>query len=162
RDALQMQMRLYPQEQYPWGHLEQATTLNNLAIVNWHQGEYAKAESLLRQSIEIKKQVLGEQNPSYAPTVQNLAALVQATNLPEEAWQLAVRTMELNQRHLQSVFAFASEATMRAHLDSTSDALPLFLNHGLHQAGSREPGTTTAYTWTLRRKGVLLDAVCRF
>ena len=39
-------------------------------------GEYAKAEPLYRQALEIEKKVLGEEHPDYATSLNNLADLV--------------------------------------------------------------------------------------
>jgi hypothetical protein len=39
------------------------------------QGEFAKAEPLLRQALELRKAVLGEKHPDYAASLNNLAAL---------------------------------------------------------------------------------------
>ena len=41
-------------------------------------GDYAKAEPLYRQALEIRKKVLGENHPDYADSLNNLAVLYQA------------------------------------------------------------------------------------
>ena len=41
-------------------------------------GDYAKAEPLYRQALEIRKRALGENHPDYATSLNNLAGLYQA------------------------------------------------------------------------------------
>ena len=40
-------------------------------------GDYAKAEPLFRQALEIRKRALGENHPDYASSLNNLAVLYQ-------------------------------------------------------------------------------------
>ena len=51
------------------------TSLNNLAALYQDMGDYAKAEPLFRQALEIRKQALGENHPDYANSLNNLAVL---------------------------------------------------------------------------------------
>ena len=39
------------------------------------QGDYARAEPLFHQALEIQKKVLGENTPAYAKSLSNLAIL---------------------------------------------------------------------------------------
>ena len=41
-------------------------------------GDYARAEPLFRQALEITKKAVGETTPDYAQSLNNLAALYQA------------------------------------------------------------------------------------
>ena len=43
-----------------------ATSLNNLAMLLWRQGDYAAAKPLYEQALAINKAVLGERTPSTA------------------------------------------------------------------------------------------------
>ena len=54
------------------------TSLHNLAALYKDMGDYAKAEPLYRQALEIHKRMLGENHPDYATSLNNLAALYQA------------------------------------------------------------------------------------
>ena len=59
-------------------HPDYAISLNNLARLYKAMGDYAKAEPLYRQALEIRKRVLGENHPDYANSLNNLAMLYQA------------------------------------------------------------------------------------
>ena len=52
--------------------------MNNLAGLYESKGDYARAEPLYRQALEIKKKALGEKHPDYATSLNNLAALYRA------------------------------------------------------------------------------------
>ena len=56
-------------------HPDYAISLNNLALLYESMGEYARAESLFRQALEISKKTLGEAHPDYAHSLNNLALL---------------------------------------------------------------------------------------
>ena len=73
-------------------------------------GEYAKAEPLYRQAMEIHKKVLGEEHPDYATSLDNLSSLYygmgeysQAEPLLRQA--LAIRKKVLGEEHLTSAEA---------------------------------------------------------
>ena len=56
-------------------HPEYATGLSNLAMMYAMTGDYARAEPLLRQVLEIRKKALGEDHPEYAKDLSIVAAL---------------------------------------------------------------------------------------
>ncbi|HEY5314472.1 MAG TPA: tetratricopeptide repeat protein, partial [Pirellulales bacterium] len=56
-------------------HPSYATSLNNLAFLYKILGDYARAEPLYRQAMDICKKALGEAHPSYATSLNNLAGL---------------------------------------------------------------------------------------
>jgi len=68
-----------------------ATSLNSLAYLYDLMKDYAKAEPLYRQALELRKQALGEKNLDYAQSLTNLAALYKNTNRFAKAEPLYVR-----------------------------------------------------------------------
>ncbi len=54
-------------------HPDYAQSLNNLASLYEAMGDYAKAEPLYRQALEIRKRALGENHPDFAESLSNLA-----------------------------------------------------------------------------------------
>ena len=61
----------------PWARAtaDYADSLNNLAILYQEMGDYAAAEPLYRQAMEIHRAALGEGHPDYATSLNNLALL---------------------------------------------------------------------------------------
>ena len=144
------------------GHPDYATSLNNLAALYRAMGAYDRAEPLFRQALEIRKKALGEGHPDYAASLNNLALLYQATNRPQQALTTLGRGMEVEQLNLRRVFAFSAEPAMRAYLDTVSHSLDGLLSMVLDGAATDPAAAETALTWTLRRKAVILQALCRF
>ena len=58
-------------------------------------GDYAKAEPLYRQALEIRKQVLGENHPDYAASLNNLAGLYQPMGDYAKAEPLCRQALEI-------------------------------------------------------------------
>ena len=56
-------------------HPDYAVSLNNLALLYSTLGDYARAEPLYKQALEINKEALGETHPDYATSLSNLADL---------------------------------------------------------------------------------------
>jgi CHAT domain-containing protein/tetratricopeptide (TPR) repeat protein len=56
---------------------DRALILGNLAVCYHEMGEYARAEPLYRNALEINKKLLGELSADYARNLNNLAALYQ-------------------------------------------------------------------------------------
>ena len=158
RQALEIRKKALGEE-----HPDYATSLNNLAELYHAIGTYDRAEPLYRQALEIRKKALGEEHPDYATSLNNLAALYQATNRPQQALTTLGRGMEVEQLNLRRVFAFSAEPAMRAYLDTVSHSLDVLLSMVLDGRTATDPAAAeTALTWTLRRKALILDTLCRF
>ena len=63
-------------------------------------GDYARAEPLFRQALEIWKKALGEDHPDYAPSLNNLAALYQAMGDYARAEPLFREALEIRKKAL--------------------------------------------------------------
>ena len=72
-------------------HPSVATSLNNLALLYYTQGQYASAEPLYKRSLAIGEKALGPDHPDVATSLNNLAALYRATKRTEEAEKLERR-----------------------------------------------------------------------
>ena len=70
--------------------------------------------------------------------------------------------MKVEQLNLGRVFAFSAEPAMLAYLDTVSHSLHALLSMVLDGAATDPAAAETALTWTLRRKAVILQALCRF
>ena len=56
-------------------HPSVATSLNNLAGLYRHMGDYDKALPLFQRALDIREKVLGPQHPDVATSLNNLALL---------------------------------------------------------------------------------------
>ena len=57
---------------------DELATLRNQVNQIYDQGKYAEAEPLVRRSLEIRRQVLGEQHPDTATSYNNVAIVLSA------------------------------------------------------------------------------------
>ena len=68
-----------------------AGSLNNLALMYQHQGQYAQAEPLYERSLAILGKAVGPDHPDVATVLENLATLYRVTNRRKEAKVLKKR-----------------------------------------------------------------------
>jgi CHAT domain-containing protein len=80
--------------------LQEASQLSKLASVYDAQGEYAKAEPLYKQALEIRRRVLGEKHPNFAASLNNLATLYQAQGDLAKAEPLYKQALEIHRQVL--------------------------------------------------------------
>ena|ERR1700680_4968344 len=76
------------------------TDLNNLAELYRAQGQYAKAEPLYLQALEIEKKVLGPEHPNVARELNNLALLYDAQGQYAKAEPLYRQALAILQKVL--------------------------------------------------------------
>src|SRR5579872_353543 len=74
--ALEIARRLYPKDQFPDGHTDLASSLNNLAFLYSSQGKLRDAEPFYKDALEIRKRLIkGQDHPDLALSLNNLATL---------------------------------------------------------------------------------------
>ena len=84
---------------YP-DHPDVATSLNNLAGQYDTQGQYAKAETLIKHSLEIFERALGPDHPDVARSLNNLALFYQNQGRYDEAEPLFKRSLAIREKVL--------------------------------------------------------------
>ena len=155
KQALEIQKRLLGED-----HPDYAMSLNNLAALYGHMGQYEKAESLYRQALAISGRVLGENHPLYSLSLSNLACVLAETGRDAEALDVLAQSVQVEQDNVEQIFSFSSEAGMRAYLDKINGSLEKLI--GLASQTADPQAVQLALTWTLRRKGIILDTLARF
>jgi tetratricopeptide (TPR) repeat protein len=75
-----------------------ALSLNNLALLYYHQARYAEAEPLFQRSIAILEGTLGPEDPSLIQRLDNYAALLRRTGRPLQATSLVNRAQAIRFR----------------------------------------------------------------
>jgi tetratricopeptide (TPR) repeat protein len=72
-----------------------ATCLHNLANLYRDQGKYEQAEPLFIQTLEMDRQLLGQQHPHVATCLHNLANLYRDQGKYEQAEPLYIRALSI-------------------------------------------------------------------
>jgi Flp pilus assembly protein TadD, contains TPR repeats len=80
--------------------VDEASVLNQLALAHHSLGEYAEAEPLYKQALEMRQAALPEGHPDIAASLNNLAALYKSQGRYEEAEPLYKQALEIDQKSL--------------------------------------------------------------
>jgi CHAT domain-containing protein/Tfp pilus assembly protein PilF len=128
-------------------HPHYAQSLNNLALLYQAQGEYAQAEPLYRQALEIYKHALGERHPDYGTSLHNLASLYRAKGEYAQAEPLAQKALDLRkevlgERHPDYGTSLNNLASLYLAQGEYAQAEPLYrqaLEMSKHALGERHP-----------------------
>ena len=83
-------------------HLDVADTLNELAIIYWHQSIYEQAEPLFLRALQIQEHHLGSEHMTIAESLNNLAMLYERQSKYKEAESLHLRALRIWEHHLGS------------------------------------------------------------
>jgi len=122
-------------------------------------GNYAKAEPLYRQALEIRRTTLGETHPDVATSLSNLALLFVVTARETEAMKLMEQAAAIDDRMIGQIFSIGSENQRTAYLKTVQWKFDLFLSL-VHQHLFRSPATVyAALELVLRRKAVGAEAL---
>ena len=105
--------------------------MNNLAVLLNTQGRSEEAESLYRQSLAIKKKVLGEDHPSYLSSLNNMARVLEAQGKLSQAEAMLRQALKeklrvLKEDHPATLIAMDNLASILAHEDKSDEAEALF------------------------------------
>ncbi len=82
-------------------HPDEATSLNNLALVYRDEGNYEYAESLFKQAIETLEKTLGLDHPDLVPPLQNYVGLLTNTGRTSEAERLEAQAKAIEAKQGQ-------------------------------------------------------------
>jgi len=75
---------------------EYALMLNNVGLLLHDQGKHDEAESLYKQSLEIRKNIFGINHPDVATSLNNLAELYKSQGKYDEAEPLYKQSLEIS------------------------------------------------------------------
>lgn len=110
----QLEAALVAAERFPPGDPRLGKTLNNLAAIHYAQGDYGRAEPLLRRGIEAMEQALGPDDPDLAQGLKNLAALYYLQGDYDAAEPLLTRSLAIWERAVGSEHPYV--ATLLSNL----------------------------------------------
>jgi len=83
-------------------HQEVASSLNNLAVLYFSQGDYAKAEPVSLRSLAIWERVLGPEHPNVAMNLHNLGVLNRNIGRYDESRQYFERALAIEEKAFRS------------------------------------------------------------
>ncbi len=83
-------------------HLDIAATLENLAILEWNQGNYDTAETHFKESLDIRFRLLGEENLEVATGLNNLGVLYATQGELEKSEPFIRESLSLRRKLLDS------------------------------------------------------------
>ncbi len=78
-----------------WAIARLPSALGDLGSFHYERAEYEAAEPLLRRALDIREQSYGPEHPRVTTSLNNLAALLQATNRRAEAEPLIRRALDI-------------------------------------------------------------------
>jgi len=81
-------------------HPDTLKSMNNLAIVLWHEGHYADAEKLHRETLDIRRRVLGPEHPDTLNSMNILAVVLDEEGHYADAEKLYRGTLDIQRRVL--------------------------------------------------------------
>jgi tetratricopeptide (TPR) repeat protein len=114
------------------GHPDFATALDNLATLYRLVGDYAAAQPLYRQALQIRARTIGEEHPDFAASLSNLGLLCRLMGNYTEAeaflrQALKVRREALGEEHPDLAASLNNLALLSESMGNYAAAEPLLL-----------------------------------
>jgi tetratricopeptide (TPR) repeat protein/CHAT domain-containing protein len=112
---------------------EYAECLNNLAVIYYGQEKYDKAEPLFLRSLEVSKEILGENNEDYVGILMNLALFYQNQGKFKDAEPFYIKSIKIDkkiigEKHPDYAIALNNLALLYREQGKYDEAEPLFIN----------------------------------
>jgi CHAT domain-containing protein/Tfp pilus assembly protein PilF len=142
---------------------QHAYLLRNYGMLLFLHGDYAEAEDLLNRAAAITKKT-GQARENELAELYNMACLAYATGQFHKALDIQLQAMTEEQRDLRSTFRFTAESSMNGSMRAVSiqGSLARLISMVLSNDLPDSDGAKLVLTWVLRRKGIVLDTLCRF
>ena len=135
-----------------------AESLGSLANLHSSQGRYSEAEPLLRQALEMRQRLLGNEHPLVATSLNNLAALYQSQGNLSRAVELLSQGTDVQEHNLDILLAVGSERQKQDYMATVSGTTDATISLHVQAAPDNPQAARLALTTLLRRKGRILDA----
>ncbi|HEY6804887.1 MAG TPA: CHAT domain-containing tetratricopeptide repeat protein [Pyrinomonadaceae bacterium] len=136
-----------------------AGSLNNLALLDWQEGQPRKAEQELVRAVAILQKTLGPSHPEVQRVLANLALLYSGLGDTKRAVTLLTKEMDRSDHNLELMLATGSEEQKRLYMASLTDATSAMVSLHLKSAPNDPAAARMALTRILRRKGRVLDVM---
>ena len=142
-------------------HPNVAATLNNLALLYHEMRAYTKSEPLSQRSLAIHEKALGPEHPDVGLILSNQAGMSARGGRHQQAADLFVRIFGIEERQIQNVFTFTSEADKLQFVQFVAGNLNGYLSLVHQHLGADRLAVRAALGVLLRRKGVVFEAQSR-
>ena len=124
--------------------------------------DYARCEPLYRQALEIRREVLGEEHPDYATSLNNLAGLYSSMGDYAHAEPLYRQTLEISRGHLENAALVLSERRQLAMAQMLRYQLDNYIYLALEAKDYAGPLFAEVLAWKgatlVRQRGMRLAA----
>jgi CHAT domain-containing protein len=133
-----------------------------LASVRLGLGRFAEAEADLQKILSYYRDAHGENALVQAASQLLLANVYAVTDRPGKSVSALSSAMEAQQGALERLFEFSNESTMRDYLQTIRPSQDMLMSLFARKQIPMDLLSQAAMNWTLRRKGLILDALCEF
>jgi CHAT domain-containing protein/tetratricopeptide (TPR) repeat protein len=141
----------------PDDHPSQGILLASRGTLHMALGEYALAEPLLEQSLDILEATLGPDDPMVASVLQKLAILRAAQGRFSSALSLSGRILEIRDNTLRITLGTLSEERQRLYLGQLFSESEMAISLQLKHLPEDSSSVRIAMQAVLTRKGRVLD-----
>jgi CHAT domain-containing protein len=132
--------------------------LNNLAVLTRHMGEPGVAEGLVREALEIRREVLGPNHPDVSASLNALAEVVAGLGRDGEALDLLDEAAAIDDRLMSDVFSIGGERQRLGFLATLEGTTDGYLSIARRRAGADAAVVGRAFDFVLRRKAIGAEA----
>ncbi|MEM7553521.1 MAG: CHAT domain-containing protein [Cyanobacteria bacterium P01_A01_bin.84] len=115
---------------------------------------YVEAEKYYDLALSLKKQLLGENHPDVAFSLNNLSTLYAAIKRYEDALSYRIQASHIHDKLISNVFAFSSENDRLAFIDKIRGNFDLFLSLIYQYLPNSQEAINSAFDFILKRKGL--------
>jgi CHAT domain-containing protein/tetratricopeptide (TPR) repeat protein len=138
---------------------EVGSSVNNLALLSWREGDTKQATQLLLRSLAIVEATHGPTHPQVAGVLNNLAFLYQAMGNTQEAITFLTRGSQVREHNLALIMARGSEDQKSRYIRMLTNEASATVSFQVRSAPTDAKATRLALTTILQRKGRILDAL---
>ena len=131
-------------ESYRFVFAEAARLINNVGCYLYQRAQYAEAEPLYEQALEIREATVGSQDPDTAISLNNLGALYRNQGKYEVAESLLMRALEIREatsgiQHPDTASLLSNLAALHGSQGKYAEAEPLLVRAIAIQEATLEP-----------------------
>lgn len=133
--------------------------LNERVVQLYQQGQYQEAIPLAVESLDLVRQLYGDELPIFATSLNNLAGLYVATARARDALPLMQQAAAIDDRMIGQIFSMGSENQRTAHLKTLEGNLDILLSLVAQSLWASPVAVRTALDVVLRRKALGAEAL---